>query len=115
MENKFDLDKEAYKGLAYFAVYEMSEDMSNELDHLENFNDYVDAEMFCREYEFNTHIVLMPEDDPEAVAETPDEEDFLAVVRSNCRDFRKHYGYEPYEVVAEFDKGKVAPEWEGHF
>lgn len=97
MENNFNLPLEAYQGIAYFAIYEMDDSMSNEYDHLENFNTYEEAEAFCEEYEFNTHIVLMPEEDPD---EEPG--------REIWRDFTKEYGYDAYEVVAEFDKGKVA-------
>lgn len=96
MENNFNVPFETYRDIAYFAVYEMDGSMSDEYDHLENFNTYEDAVEFCEEYEFNTHIVLMPEDDPD---EEPG--------REIWRDFYKSYGYDAYEVVAEFNKGKA--------
>lgn len=96
MENKFNVPFETYHDIAYFAVYEMDDSMSDEYDHLENFNRFEDAVEFCEEYENNTHIVLMPEDDPD---EEPGNEIW--------RDFYKRYGYDAYEVVAEFDKGKA--------
>lgn len=68
-----------------FVVYELDED-GYELDSVEAFDDLDDAIKFAKSQEYPTHIVFVPEVDPD---DDPNYADYL--------DY--HYDYSAYEIV----------------
>ena len=71
----------------WYSVYGLDEN-GNELDEVDSFDTPEEAIAFAKKQPFNTHVVFVPEADPD---DDPEYRRYL----------RNHYDYEPFEVVWE--------------
>ena len=71
----------------WYSVYELDKD-GNELDEVDSFDTPEEAIAFAKKQSFPTHVVFVPEADPD---DDPEYRRYL----------RDHYDYEPFEVVWE--------------